>query len=94
MPTLVIEYSTETERLQYERLIAYAQEMIRLGAAASPGTVLDTSERFALEQGRQLLLINLEAAIQARADSEKKSPAHAPKGRRHERSRRPSDPSL
>ncbi len=94
MPTLVIEYTTETERLQYERMIAYAQEMIRLGVTAAHGTVLDTCERFALEQGRQLLLTNLEAAIQARADSEKKSPARVPKGRNKERSSRPSGPSL
>jgi hypothetical protein len=94
MPTFTIEYTTETERLQYERMIAYAQEMIRLGTTAAHGTVLDTCERFALEQGRQLLLTNLEAAIQARADSEKKSPVPAPKGRRRGRSPRPSDQSL
>lgn len=93
MPTLTIEYTTETERLQYERMIAYAQEMIRLGAHAAHGTVLDTCERFALGHGRQLLLTNLEAALQARADAEKKSPAPAPRGRRRGRSPRPSDPS-
>lgn len=93
MPTLTIEYSTETERLQYERMIAYAQEMIRLGATAAHGTVLDTCERFALEQGRQLLLTNLEAAIQARADAEKKSPAIARKAKSRGQSPRPSDRS-
>ncbi len=60
MPTLTIEYSTETERLKYERLIASVQEMIRLGGFAAPGTVLDTGERFALDH--QLLLTNLQAA--------------------------------
>ena len=77
MPTLTIEYSTDAERLQYERLIAYAQEMMQLGATAAPGTVLDACERLALDRGRQLLRTNLEAAIQARADAEKKSPAPA-----------------
>jgi hypothetical protein len=80
MPTLTIEYTTDAERLQYERLIAYAQDMNRLGAAAAPGAVLDTCERFALDQGRQLLRDNLAAAVQARADAEKKSPAGGPKG--------------
>lgn len=75
MPTLTIEYTTETERLQYERMIAYVQEMLRLGASAAPGTVLDTCERFALDQGRKLLRDNLAAAVQARADVEKKVPA-------------------
>ena len=75
MPTLIIEYTTESERLQYERLIAYVQEINRLGATAAPGTVLDTCERFALDQGRKLLRDNLAAAVQARADAEKKSPA-------------------
>jgi hypothetical protein len=28
MPTLTIEYTTEAERLQYERLVAYVQEMM------------------------------------------------------------------
>ena len=90
MPTLTIEYATETERLQLERMIAYVQEMNRLGATAGHGTVLDTCERFALDRGRQLLCQNLEAAVQARADAEKKSPASAPKARRRDRSSPPS----
>lgn len=79
MPTLTIEYATDAERLQYERLIAYAQEMNRLGATAAPGTVLDTCELFALEHGRKLLRDNLAAAVQARADAEKKSPVRGRK---------------
>ena len=75
MPTLTIEYATDTERLQYERMIAYVREMNRLGTTAAPGTVLDTCELFALDQGRTLLRDNLAAAVQMRADSEKKSPA-------------------
>lgn len=82
MPTLTIEYATEAERLQYERMIAYVQEMTRLGSTAAPGTVLDACERFALGRGRQLLRENLAAAVQARADAPKKCPATAPKGTR------------
>ena len=75
MPTLTIEYATDAERLQYERMIGYVREMNRLGASAAPGTVMDTCELFALDQGRKLLRDNLAAAVQARADAEKKSPA-------------------
>lgn len=53
MPTPTIEYSTDAERLQYERLIAYTREMMRLGATAAPGTVLETCERLALDRGRR-----------------------------------------
>lgn len=80
MPTLTIEYTTDAERLQYERLIAYVQEMNRVSATAAHGTVLDACETFALDRGRQLLRDQLAATVQARADAEKKSPAAAPKG--------------
>ena len=82
MPTLTIEYTTAAERLQYERLIAYVQQMNRLGTTAAHGTVLDACERFALDRGRQLLRDQLAATVQARADAEKKSPGAAPRGRR------------
>lgn len=82
MPTLTIEYTTDAERLQYERLIAYVQELNRLGATAEPGTVLDTCERFALDRGRPLLRDHLQAVIQARADAPKKCPGIAPRGTR------------
>ena len=80
MPTLTIEYATEAERLQYERMIAYIQELNRLGATAEPGAVLDTCERFALDRGRQLLRDHLQATVQVRADAPKKCPATGPKG--------------
>jgi hypothetical protein len=79
MPTLTIEYTTETERIELERAIAYVQEMRRLGATAAHGAVLDACETFALDTGRQLLRDNLAATVQARADAEKKSPAGSPK---------------
>ncbi len=74
MPTLTIEYSTDAERLQFEQMVGYLREMNRLGATAAPGSVLDTCERFALGRGRELLRDTLAAAVQARADAEKKSP--------------------
>lgn len=72
MPTLTIEYATEAERLQYERVIAYVQELHRLGGTAAHGTVLETCELFALDQGRQVLRETLGAAVQGRIDAEKK----------------------
>jgi hypothetical protein len=80
MPTLTIEYTTEAERIELERAVAYVQEMRRLGATAAHGTVLDTCETFALEAGRRLLRDNLAAAVQARADAEKNVPVGGPKG--------------
>jgi hypothetical protein len=74
MPTLTVEYDTDAERLQYERAIAYVREIMRLGATAGHGAVLDACETFALDRGRALLRDNLAAAVQARADAEKKSP--------------------
>ena len=79
MPTLTIEYSTEAERLQYERMIAYVQEMSHLGRTAAHGTVMNTCELYALDRGRAVIRDQLAATVQARADAEKKSPA---RGRR------------
>ena len=80
MPTLTIDYATESERLRYESAIAYVREMARLGATAAPGTVIDACEKLALGAGRELLRANLQAAVQARADAEKKRPATARRG--------------
>ena len=80
MPTLTIEYTTEAERMELERAIAYVQEMRQLGATAAHGAVLEACETFALSAGRQLLRDNLAATAQARADAEKKSPAPGRKG--------------
>lgn len=80
MPTLTIEYTTEAERIERERVIAYVRELRRLGATAAHGTVLDTCETFASDAGRRLLRDDLAAAVQTRADSEDKSPAGGPKG--------------
>jgi hypothetical protein len=75
MPILTIEYDTDAERPQYERAIAYVREMMQLGATAPHGTALDACEALALDRGRALLRDNLAAAVQARADAGKKSPA-------------------
>lgn len=79
MPTLTIDYTTESERLQWERMVAYVREMNSLGMTAAPGTVLDACESLALDRGRTLIRDQLAAAVQARADAEKKSPG---RGRR------------
>lgn len=82
MPTLTIEYTTDAERLQFERLVAFAREINHLGATAEPGTVLDACERFALDRGRPLLRDTLAAAVRARAGAEKKSPGPGPRAAR------------
>jgi len=80
MPTLTVEYHTDAERLELERAIAYVTEMRRLGASAAAGTVLAACEGFALDAGRRLLRENLEAAVQGRADVEKKRRGRGAKG--------------
>lgn len=79
MPIFTVEYATEAERLELERAVAYVAEMRRVGATAARGTVLDTCELFALDEGRRLLRNNLAATLQARADAEKKVPAPSAK---------------
>ena len=82
MPTLHIPYDTEAERLQYEKLIAFGQELIRLGRTAAHGMVIDTCETFAVEAGRAMLCDQLEAALRAQGEVEKKVPARDRKERR------------
>jgi len=77
MPTISFQFDTDAERLEIERAVAYVTEMRQLGRTAAYGTVLDTLERFALDQGRALLRDNLAATVQARAGGEKKVPANA-----------------
>jgi len=83
MPTLTIEYETDQERLVLEQTLAYFAEMRRVGATAPPGTVLAACEGVALQSGRQLLRDSLAAAVQARADAQKKRRASGTKD--HER---------
>ena len=89
MPTLTIHYETEAERLAYERAIAFAAELHRLGQESPAAAVLDTCEAFALDRGRRLLRAGLASAVQARVDRDEQkgaaprpSPAATPGGTR------------
>jgi hypothetical protein len=77
MPTLTVHYTTEAERLELERAIAYVAEMRRAAANAPHGSVLNACESLALDAGRRLLRDNLESALQSRIDrdAQKKSRA-------------------
>jgi hypothetical protein len=77
MPSLTINYTTDSERLSYERAIAFVAEMNRLGLQAPAGGVLDACEGLALSQGRELLQATLADAVQARVEQAEKK-----KGRR------------
>ena len=83
MPTLVIEYATESERLGLEQAIAFFTQMQHTAATAPDGTVLAACEQLALSDGRRLLTTTLAAGLQARADAadaKKKRRAPARKG--------------
>ncbi len=80
MPILTIEYETDAERLILEQAAAYVAEIRRVGATAPRGTVLAACEEVALVSGRQWLRDSLAAAVQARADAQKKFPASEIKG--------------
>jgi len=75
MPTLTITYSTEAERLAYERAIAFVAELHRLGQEAPAGQVLDACEGLALDRGRELLRNAVAGAVQARIDTAEKKGA-------------------
>jgi len=72
MPTFMIEYETDGERLILEQAAAYVAEIRRVGATAAAGTVLAACEAVALGAGRKLVRDSLTAAVQARADAQKK----------------------
>jgi hypothetical protein len=77
MPSFTIDYTTDAERLELERAVAYVIEMRQLGSTAAHGTVLDACEKLALGAGRRFLQDNLKATMQARADAQKKRRAPA-----------------
>jgi hypothetical protein len=79
MPTLTVEYTTEAERMELERAVAYLAEMRQLGSTAAPGTVLAACEELALRAGRRLLRDNLKATVQSRADAQKKRRERVPR---------------
>jgi hypothetical protein len=72
MPTLTIEYTTESERLQLERLIAYSAELRQVAAVAESGGVLAACEAHVLDAGRRLLREHLQATVQAHIDQPQK----------------------
>ncbi|AWM40100.1 hypothetical protein GobsT_14780 [Gemmata obscuriglobus] len=76
MPTLTIEYQTESERLILEQAVAFLTQMRPVAATAPDGTVLGACERVALDSGRRLVRDTLASAVQDRAnttDAKKKS---------------------
>jgi hypothetical protein len=79
MPTLTIEYTTDAERIELERAIAYVAEMRTVAATAASGTVLAACEAHALDAGRRMLRETLASAVQAHVDAQKKRRAPARK---------------
>ena len=79
MPTLSIEYETDGDRMILEQAAAYVAEIRRVGATAPAGTVLAACEEVALQSGRKLIRDSLAAAVQARADAQKKCRASGTK---------------
>jgi hypothetical protein len=69
MPTLTIEYRDENERLALEQAIAYVTDLRQLALDAPVGSVLDSCERFVLDQGRSVLRSTLAASLQSRIAS-------------------------
>lgn len=79
MPTFTVSYSTEAERLAYERAFAFVAEMHALGLNAPDGSVLDACEALTLSKGRDFLRATLAGAAQARIDDiEKKRNSSRP----------------
>lgn len=77
MPTVTLAYETVAERFILEQAAAYVAELRRVGTTAAAGTVLAACEEVVLASGRQWLRDSLGAALQARADAQKKCPASA-----------------
>jgi len=79
MPTLQVTYSTDAERLAYQRAIDYAAEMLRVAQAGPDEQLIAACEGVALDKGRQFLRDSMEDAVQARVDAfEKKGPTPQP----------------
>jgi hypothetical protein len=73
MPEFTVTYSTPEERRDYERAIAYVDEMRQLAQQAPQGSVIEACETLALSKGRDFLRDSLAAAVQTRVcDLEKK----------------------
>jgi len=68
MPSLVIEYHDDAERLALEQAIAFFSQMRQVAQTAPAGTVLAACEQVALQDGRALLRNSLAAAVQSRVE--------------------------
>jgi hypothetical protein len=68
MPTGTFVYRNEQERAAIERAIAFVAEMHTLAQASPEGQVLHAWEGMALDQGRELLRLTLQQAVQTRVD--------------------------
>jgi hypothetical protein len=69
MPTGTFEYRSEQERVTIERAVAFVAEMYSLAQATPDGQILHACEGHALDQGRDLLRLTLQQAVQARVDT-------------------------
>src|SRR5579862_5762987 len=73
MPTLTINYHSDSERLLLEHAISYVSQLQQTALSAPVGTVLDTCEQLPLQAGRKLLRTTLATALQSRiAQTEQK----------------------
>jgi hypothetical protein len=82
MPTLMIEYRDDAERLALEQAIAYVAQLRQTALTAAEGTVLAVCEQIALRDGRALLRSTLAAAVESRvalAEQKGGTPASVPK---------------
>ncbi len=66
MPTLMIEYHDEDQRLALEQAIAYVRQIASNWLSMPLGAVLDACENLALDKGRALLRSTLAAALHSR----------------------------
>ena len=82
MPTLVIEYRDDAERLALEQAIAYVTHLRQTALAADDGVVLAVCEQLALSDGRALLRSTPAAAVESRitvAEQKGGRPANVPR---------------
>lgn len=83
MPTMIVHYTTESERLAFEQAVAFVSQMRKVAVEAPHGTVLAACEQVALSQGRELLRDTLADAVQnciGVNDAKKKRAATTRKG--------------
>ena len=72
MPSLLIEYVTDADRLALEQAVAFVNQMRQLAQDAPAGGVLAACEAAALTDGRALLRSTLAAALQRRVDADER----------------------